>query len=270
MKSLSTRLWHSSPASLSQAIRRRVQKLQHKPSWHTIKGGPLKGAEFYIPGQLLGGWAEMAEGTFDLFFYDELRKRDVKDWVCWDIGAHIGYHSLGFAALGMRVVCFEPNPANIKLLRIQFEKNPNLSSRIRHVATAVGDQDGEMSFILTDNVASGESSGSHLEAASESSTYSAGFYKITVPVTRIDTLIERGEPVPQILKIDVEGAEALVLKGGEKLFSNQKPLVLMEVHHIRLAFEVQEFLQRNGYRVTVMDDKNSTASRCFIMASSKT
>lgn len=267
MKGFGKRLWNTSPGSLTRALSRRYQNWRAKPAWHTVRSGPIAGAQLFLSRTDEGAWKEMVEGTFDLFFYEELQKRrDLKGAVCWDIGAHIGYHSLGFAALGADVVAFEPNEHNAKLLRMHLERNANLGERIRHLAVALADRDGEMTFVQSSDL-SGASSGSHLDAGLQPLESYPGFDRVRVPVVRIDTLIEeRGERKPDVLKIDVEGNEALVLRGGQKLLTNHKPVLLIEVHHIRLMFEVQELLLRYGYDIKLLDEDHGTASRCFIMA----
>ena len=139
---------------------------------------------------------------------------------------------------------------------------------VGHLAVAMAERDGEMTFVQSSDVSSG-SSGSHLNTALpplEKATY-ANFVEATVLAVRMDTLIEeRGEKPPDVIKIDVEGAEAMVLRGGERFLSKHKPVILMEVHHIRLMFEVQDLLLRWGFQLQLLDQEHSTASRCFLMA----
>jgi len=267
VQSLGNRLWNTSPGSLSRAMSRRYRNWRARPAWYTVRAGPLAGAQLLLTRAEKGSWEDMIEGTFDSFFYEELPKHaELKGAVCWDIGAHIGYHSLAFAALGAEVVAFEPNEHNAKVLRMHLEKNPALGRRIRHLALALADHDGEMTFVQSSDM-SGASSGSHLETGCEPLKVYPGFDRVGVPVAQIDTLIEaRSEKRPAILKIDVEGAEALVLRGGIGLLTSHKPLILMEVHHIRLLLEVQELLLRCGYRIKLLDPDHATPSRCFIMA----
>ena len=270
MNQLTQRLWNTSPGSLTRAIRRRIHNSRARPAWHKVQAGPLLGAELFLPHMDAGAYPEMAAGTFDDFLYAALKgQRDLTGAVCWDIGAHFGYHSLGFAALGADVLAFEPNEYNASYLRRHLERNPNLGRKIRHLAAAVAEQDGEMTFVQSSDV-SGSSSGSHLGAALpplEKATY-ANFVETKVPTVRIDTLIEqRGENAPDVLKIDVEGAEALVLRGGARFLAKHRPVILMEVHHICLMLEVQELLLRWGYRLQLLDQKHASPSRCFIMKS---
>ena len=65
------KLWNASPASLTRAVQNRLLP-KRQPEWFTVHGGPLKGAELYLP-DARGAWGEMIAGTFDSFIYDELR-----------------------------------------------------------------------------------------------------------------------------------------------------------------------------------------------------
>jgi len=54
-------------------------------------------------------------------------------------------------------------------------------------------------------------------------------------------------PKPDVLKIDVEGAESGVLRGGERLLATARPVVLCEANADSRA-EVSAILSRHGYR----------------------
>lgn len=271
MQTIINRLWATSPASLTKAIRRRVHDLRAKPGWFKVQAGPLGGAELLLPSATEGSWKEMVEGTFDAFLYAALgREREVRGAVCWDVGAHFGYHSLALAALGADVLAFEPNRYNAERLQANLGRNPTIAKRVRYLGVAISDEDGEMTFVESGDL-KGSSSGSHLANATpplEGKHYRT-FAHRTVPTARIDTLIAKGEKPPDVLKIDIEGAESLALKGGRKLLSEKKPLLLLEVHHICLMFEIQRFLLELGYATILLDEANAVPSRCFMMATAK-
>jgi FkbM family methyltransferase len=265
------RLWATSPASLTKAIRRRVHDIKAKPGWFKVQAGPLSGSELLLPSATEGAWKDMVEGTFDAFLYEALERQcPVRGAMFWDVGAHFGYHSLALAALGAEVLAFEPNRSNAERLQANLGRNPNIAKRVRHLGVAVSDQDGEMTFVESVDL-KGSSSGSHLASATpplEGKHY-RNFQHRTVPTARIDSLITKGEKAPDIVKIDIEGAEYLALKGGIKLLSEKKPLLLLEVHHICLMFHIQRFLLELGYTTTLLDEANAGASRCFLMATAQ-
>ena len=158
------KLWGASPQSIVNAVRRQIKKRAAKPRWFRVEAGPLKGAELSLETDE-GGFGEMAKGQFDAFIYEALRSRNSLDGAtCWDVGAHFGYHSLGFAALGANVVAFEPNQHNATRLEANLERNPALATRIRSLRLALSDTDGQAVFLQSNDLA-GSSSGSHLQNA---------------------------------------------------------------------------------------------------------
>jgi FkbM family methyltransferase len=264
--SLFARLWNASPALVVNGLKRRWQERELEPGWAKIKDGVLAGVEIHVPptGSL---WRQMLSGHYDEFLYGALPSRP-NGKIVWDVGAHVGYHSLAFAALGAEVLAFEPNAANVELLEKNVQRNVKLAPHIRHLAMAVSDSDGTMEFKQSEDMR-GPSTGSHLTAGLPPLSQ-ADYQKFTatrVTTMRLDTLVEsRGEKPPDIIKIDVEGAEEMVLRGGERLLKRRHPVLLMEVHHICLMFSIQKLLSDWGYETRLLDKEHASPSRCFIIA----
>ena len=271
MSMIVKRLWNASPASLLRALHRRWQEWDDKPGWVTVRSGPAAGSQILLPEIYEGAWREMLEGTFDAFLYEAISSQmQLRGAICWDVGAHVGYHSLGFASLGAQVLAFEPNRHSAHRFRLHQEKNPALARNIRCMQVAVSDRDGEMAFIQSPSMLGG-STGSHLAEAlppSRKETY-LDFERVIVPTVRLDTLIERGEKPPDVIKMDVEGAEFLALQGGRKMLGEKKPFLLIEVHHICLMFHLQKLLLDLGYVTRILNEQNASASRCFISGRAK-
>ncbi|MBE0545010.1 MAG: FkbM family methyltransferase [Verrucomicrobia bacterium] len=269
MPSFFERIWNSSPASLTRALQRRVRNLRAGEAWHEIAGGPARGLRMLLPTPLDSGTAELVNGTFDQFFYETIgRHRALKGARCWDIGANIGYHTLALAAQGAHVVAFEPGKANVERLQLHVDHNPEVAQRIKVLPVAVADRDGEVSFKVSSD-RTGASSGSHLSDASPplGAAVYAAFDECVVTALTMDTLVQmQGEPPPDIIKLDVEGAEHLVLKGGMQMLARHKPLLLVEVHHICVMLSLTEILLALGYKMSVLDRDHASPSRCFIMA----
>jgi len=270
--SLPRRLWDSSPRALLQAARRGLRRVRTKPRWVSVASGPLVGQELYL-NPSYETWLEMQQGKYDNFIYDALsRLGTLEGATFWDIGAHFGYHSLSFAALAGasgRVVSFEPNPSNIARFQLHLQRNAELSKRIELRCEALSNADGDVNFVMGTGVDNGRTSGSHLEGAvTPLSTESYNeFERTTVRVSRIDTLYKNQQiGAANVIKIDVEGAELTVLEGGVGFLSQFKPVIFMEVHNILMMFSTQQFLQRIGYELELLDAANATVSRCFVVA----
>jgi FkbM family methyltransferase len=274
--SLITKLWSKSPKNIVDALKAKIANKKITPQWIKVKFGPLKDGQLFIGAGSFEGWQEMINGCFDSFIYKELKHcYDLDGAVVWDIGAHFGYHSFSFASLvGEKghVCSFEPNPYNIARFKLHLKKNVILAKRITLHAFALSDVDGEVNFVLSNDVDGSSSSGSHLQNVIpplDADTYK-NFNTQVIRTLKIDTFLEtKGARVADIIKIDVEGAELLVLNGGKNFFKKHKPIIFMEVHNILMMFYVLQFLNRLDYDFKVLDEEEATLSRCFIIARPK-
>lgn len=147
--------------------------------------------------------------------------------VIYDIGANIGVISLLLsgheAAANSTVYSFEPEPKNFD----QLKKNISLNNRINSIVPhqlALGKEKGVLNLFVRG--AAGE--GRHSVAASKGSTGT-----IQVNVETCSDFAETSGSAPDLVKIDVEGAEGQVLSGMEKLMTEQqKPReIFLEIHN---------------------------------------
>jgi FkbM family methyltransferase len=130
----------------------------------------------------------------------------------WDVGAHTGYFVLVALRQGSAVVAIEPDVENATRIRAALARN-------QLTATVV-------------EAAAGESEGTaFLERAEKTSFNRISDRGTPVQVTTLDTLYARGisEP-PTLVKIDVEGFEAEVLRGARRLLRQARPTLLIELH----------------------------------------
>lgn len=244
------------------------------PRWVTVTNGPLYQKELFLAPESPAYWnKEMLEGRYDDFIYNALANYgSIAGATIWDVGAHIGYHSLTFASMvgpTGRVIAFEPNPHNFKRFQMNLDKNPDLAIRISLMKIALSGKDGLEMFRISSEIDNGRSSGSHLEKAiaPEEARIYQSFNQIVVPTAKADTLIiEKHVPIPSIIKIDIEGAELLLLEGGSEMLASFKPLLFIEIHNVTMMFYVQQFLNRFNYELTMLPAEHSTNSRCFVMA----
>jgi len=147
-----------------------------------------------------------------------------------DVGGHIGFFAMQMAAaVGPegQVYAFEPFDANADLLERSIEEN-GFAARIVFQRAAVGAASGTAT--LTFPVETLNSGGAYL--LRDGSAPLAGNRKKTVPVVSLDTL-ELRRPI-RLIKMDVEGAEPLVVKGAERLLRHDRPLILSELHPTQL------------------------------------
>ena len=156
----------------------------------------------------------------------------------FDVGAHLGLHTLYYSAVADRVVAFEPAPRNDARLLENVVLNHRTNVSTWNVA--LSDRTAVLDFL--DNGIS--QTGTLLTQA----RHAQGFHKIQVQAHRLDDL---DLPAPDLIKIDCEGAEMQVLRGASATLRKHRPVVHLEVHPLLgvSEAEVQEFLRLAGYAV---------------------
>ena len=131
--------------------------------------------------------------------------------LCFDIGAHLGDRVYAWSKLGARVVALEPHPGLIRRLRRWYGNQKNITL----VEQAVSNQAGTASLWIS-RLTPSISTISHqwLTSVQQNRRFATARWEeqITVHVTTLDALIAQyGKPA--FCKIDVEGAELVVLQG---------------------------------------------------------
>jgi FkbM family methyltransferase len=163
----------------------------------------------------------------------------------FDVGANWGFYVLLAAKHregGCEIVAFEPHPQSAKELETQVELNGIAGVRV--VQAAVSDRSGTIEFADT-----GSAIGQKLAAVNDSH---GSARTIVVPTMTLDEAAGRfGRP--DLIKIDVEGAENLVVAGGEKVLREDRPVVLVEVHGAERAGRFYERMGGLGYRFLTPD-----------------
>jgi FkbM family methyltransferase len=164
-----------------------------------------------------GGWEQL--------IFEAIRPFVAPNATVLDIGAHVGYAALLFAEWvgpGGRVVCFEPLPNNVTQLRRNLDAN-QYQGRTIIVPSAVAEEASLRSFYDDRGTNSGMGSLGARDGRSPSRQVR------TVAVD--DWLAETDVSEIALTKIDVEGAEALVVRGMAKsLAEGRHRAVLIELH----------------------------------------
>jgi FkbM family methyltransferase len=115
---------------------------------------------------------------------------------------------------------------NVARLEEHRQANPLVATRIEVIPAAVSDVDGEAELLAGDAGAEGQIAGRGVQLWHERHH---GARAVTVKTIRLDSLF--GESRPGLLKIDVEGAEVLVLAGAHHLLRHSRPAIVLEVHN---------------------------------------
>jgi len=217
--------------------------------WVTIRGGILQGYDIYA--ELRRGEKAYWLGLFELEIQLAIQALagDSPRLSCiYDVGAHIGFFSMVFARCfkQARVFAFEPNPRNYQRLVLNVQRN-ELAARITPVGRAVSDESQRTQFYIGESTWSGSLISDHRD------NYKADYSVVTAT---LDEVVFRDHyPAPEVIKIDVEGAEVQVLRGGAKVLECYKPMLIIEVHYVEAGEQVVSLLRRIGYEIRSLADE---------------
>ena len=216
---------------------------------HRINAGPAMGLNYLVQ---LPQDKQIWTGTYEAEVASQICDAVIPGQPCFDIGAHRGFLSGVMAVAGASEVhCFDPNPENTKQLRCLPELNPQLKFVIHEMA--IGNHTGTVEFVLMPET----SMGKVLESDFQPDAQKMG--KLAVDACRLDDLIATGKiPPPGLIKIDVEGAEELVLKGAVNLLEKHRPNIILEAHSQKLACQCMHLLEDSGYKVEPLNQQTST------------
>jgi len=173
---------------------------------------------------------------------------DLSGKTVYDVGAYVGVYALFFAGkcgAPERVVCFEPNPETFAQLCANLDLN-GLHALPRFQVAA-----GAVEGMLDLEVDPAFPARSTLDPrGAVMRTRAPGGRRHQVRVVRLDDLVaEAALPLPDFVKLDVEGFESEALRGMQALLDDPAPTLFVELHGRRQAGDVVDVLSRHGYRV---------------------
>lgn len=184
-----------------------------------VKGRTLR---FWI--NTASDWHRITKEDFEKGFLTDLVELVKPGIIVYDIGSAQGLYSLFAAAFGSEVYAFDPDPISIAAIHANIKLNHTLSESIHVLPMAITNQ-AATTKIYWDKTGTYAPSLKKTARGLQDSKF--------VETTAIDNLIKIGNfRKPQIVKIDVEGAEGLVLEGMvDLLSSSDKPLyIFIELH----------------------------------------
>jgi len=166
----------------------------------------------------------------------------------FDVGAHVGNHTLFFAAVcGLRVHAWEPHARSRGMLCDNLALNPTLDVTVHE--WAAGAEDGRGRF--TD--------GMWIEFDPARDGAAVKLDRGDVPVHRIDDHLDVDDV--QVMKIDVEGMEPHVIAGAIGHIDRCRPVIYAETHTGDAHREVEGLLGPLGYVMTRAIHMGSTMER---------
>jgi FkbM family methyltransferase len=181
--------------------------------------------------------------------------------VFYDLGANEGFFTVIATQMvgpGGQVVAFEPHPQFADYIRRNLKINNLHSSLVVFHQKAVGDVEGVAQLIIQGLCMSHLSSAQELLSHSWAETqprYVQSGQTCEVELTTLDAVADRHGRPPDLVKIDVEGAEVAVLRGAAGLLKADPPAILCEFHSPETAALGGEILRKYGYSFYKVEKK---------------
>lgn len=233
------------------------------PKWpYPVLRGPLRGCRY-----LLGATAGAAGGVSVHLGMQEVEQSQCltkllqAGQVFFDVGANVGFYTL----LGSRlvrsigqVVAFEPMPRNLAFLYRHVRLNR--ADNVTILPLACADTLATELFIAGENHALGRLEGRNGEAGG-SSPRSSGMLVATIS---LDVAAEKLGLRPDVIKIDVEGAELRVLEGAANILAQVRPAIFLSVHSDRLRDACLAHLGKFGYQIEPLNSRSTEDATEFL------
>jgi len=197
-----------------------------------ILKGPLQGKKWIVGSGVHGCWLGAYENKKASRFKDSIRPGAT----VFDIGANVGYYTLlasQQAGSQGKIFAFEPLQENLSFLKSHIELNG--LTNVTVCEDALSDNNGIARF-------------DRGPSRSEGKLTSNG--QIEVTTRTLDDLIEKEKlPLPDCMKIDVEGAELQVLLGAKALLSRASPIIFLALDNPNDHRHCCELLKALDYKL---------------------
>jgi FkbM family methyltransferase len=223
---LFTRKWQFQKQASSAKNRRNLLGAYAKAVlYRTRNGSFLTPVEDIEIGKRIG-----ENGHYDLQELEEIEQFLDSDTVVFVVGTHIGLLLVPIAKKAKGVIGYEANPNTYGLVSLNMVLNDLNNTRLFNYA--VGDTAGEVDFYL--NLVN--SGGSKIRPKKDQFMYRFDNPEtITVPMIGIDEhVLAQQLPHPDVIIMDIEGAEFYALKGMQNTLSASKALYIEFIpHHLQ-------------------------------------
>lgn len=180
--------------------------------------------------------------------------------VFFDTGANMGLYSFLAAEKGARVYSFEPSPSIVEWFEDNLELNSSLADRITLVQEAVSDHNGTLNFYPNREGNFGVGKIFSEEAKGETDQKQES-NAVQITARTLDDCVKQ-YGVPDIIKMDVEGAEFLILKDLPEVFKREDaPTLFVEFHPHGIAVlggtvdEIRKAFFENGFTCYQLNDE---------------
>jgi len=192
-------------------------------NWVTLGKGVMRkinGMKVRFPAR----WSRYYEEDYEADNYAFLQQQVKPGMHIIDIGAHLGLFSVCSSQLTGpkgKIICFEPTPETFTVLKETLRLNN--CENTTAIQAAVSNREGTATFYVGNKSVSNTNSLVKNKPEKETSGYE-------VKLVTIDSIVAEYAIHPSVIKIDAEGAELDVLKGGIKTFKELKPVLILGLH----------------------------------------
>ncbi|MEM9827361.1 MAG: FkbM family methyltransferase [Planctomycetota bacterium] len=230
--------------------------------WQTLKAGPAAGIQLKLPSPSVLS-DRIVNGQFEALESQLVTKLIGNGDQCIDIGGHYGHFTMLMSSLASEghVHTFEPVPAHAQRLSEAVSRSKRGNVTIHEMAVA--ETEGEMRLRFAD------------QAGDDSMAYLTEYGGVDVAVAReqyksfVDTIVSTktldriGEEVSEFgkvtfIKMDAEGAEAAIIRGGLRFLEQCRPRILMEIHGVQEALCCADRLWPLGYQAILLSTTKTT------------
>jgi FkbM family methyltransferase len=210
----------------------------------TIQSGAAAGARINLGGSYL----QYLTGDVETVVQDTLSEVVTPGRVVYDVGANIGFFTIVCSRLAGstgRVYAFEPMPESAATLRHNVALNALENTEV--VEKAASSAGGTAELLIS------EWSAFHALKSEGISAPERTRGAVEVETVTLDDFASKSDAgPPDVVKIDVEGAELEVIKGMTALLASKRPLLICELHGTNAAFV--QLIEANGYQAAALGD----------------
>ncbi len=234
------RLWETSPQTTLGSLLRLPLRLVPRNAVVRVRSGVNRGLLWVAGSSVHGCWL----GHYEQDKQEAIRRFLSPGMHVFDIGANAGFYTLASARLvgpSGHVWAFEPYAENSRNLLRHVELNA--LGNVTVVQAVVTSGAGISGFSIAQNNSMG--------GISDTSAY-------LVPTLSVDEFCrQRGIAAPNLMKIDVEGAELQVLEGARGALSEGRTVIFLALHGPEQERHCIAFLDAIGYRLAYLNGREA-------------
>ncbi len=201
-----------------------------------ILRGKIRGKRWTVKAGRHGCWLGTYEYEKQIIFEKMVKPGDT----VFDIGAQAGFYTLLASVIvgpTGRVFAFEPLPRNVFYLKEHLALNS--IKNVTVIEAAVSNSSGVAFF---------------KDSASGYQGFLSSEGEVQVNTVSLDELIASGQiPLPDCIKMDIEGGEARALAGAKSLLEREHPKIFLAAHGRPMYRQCAELLQSCGSQIEVID-----------------